>query len=400
MRQAVILVGGKGTRLGGLAQNTPKPLLPIDGDRRFLDYLVENIARHGVREILMVAGHLGEQVEARYHGRKIGDCELVVVREPEPAGTGGALFHVKERLDPVFLMSNGDSFFDFNYLALAEALGPDDLGALALRHVDDARRYGAVEHRDGRIQNFREKDASLQGGAWISGGVYLLRRSILDLLGALPCSIEAEVFPQAVAAARMGCAAFEGYFLDIGLPETLQQGRDELPRVRRRPAVFLDRDNTLNIDAGYTHRIEDLRWTPGAVEAIRAINDAGWLALVVTNQSGVARGLYSEDQVRAFHANMQAELARAGAHIDDFYHCPFHPDAIVEAYRDADHPWRKPNPGMLLQALADWPVDMTRSVMIGDQDSDLDAAGRVGLRGLKYDGGALDQIVRGLVSAT
>lgn len=399
MRQAVILVGGKGTRLGGLTKNTPKPLLPIDGDRRFLDYLLENVARHGVREILLVAGHLGDQVEERYQGKRIGDCEIVVIREPEPAGTGGALHYVRDRLDPVFLMSNGDSFFDFNYLALTNALGPDDLGALALRWVDDARRYGAVEQRDGRILSFREKDESLSGGAWISGGVYVLRRAVLDHLGALPCSIEAEVFPAAAAAGRLGCASFQGYFLDIGLPETLQQGRDELPAVRRRPAVFLDRDNTLNVDAGYTHRIEDLKWTPGAVEAVRAINDAGWLAVVVTNQSGVARGLYSEDQMRDFHAHMQTQLAAAGAHIDAFYHCPFHQDAAVDAYRHADHPWRKPNPGMLQAALDEWPVERDRSVMIGDQDSDVAAAQAVGMRGLKYEGGSLEQLVRPLLEA-
>lgn len=397
LRQAVVLVGGKGTRLGGITQTIPKPLLPIDGDRRFLDYLLENIARHGVREILLVAGHLGEQVEERYQGARIGDCEVVVVREPEPAGTGGALSYVRDRLDDVFLMSNGDSFFDFNYLALIEALEPGDLGALALRHVEDARRYGAVEHRDGRIISFHEKNEALVTGSWISGGVYVLRREVLDHLAPPPCSIEAEVFPQAAAAGRLACAQFEGYFLDIGLPATLQQGRDELPGVRRRPAVFLDRDNTLNVDLGYTHRPEDLVWTPGAVEAIRAINDAGWLALVVTNQSGVARGLYAEDQVRLFHAHIQAQLAQAGAHIDGFYHCPFHAEATLEAYRHADHPSRKPNPGMLLEALRDWPVDASRSVMIGDQDSDVEAAAAAGVRGLKYDGGRLDVLVRAAI---
>ncbi|KRA57521.1 histidinol phosphate phosphatase [Caulobacter sp. Root656] len=399
MRQAVILVGGKGTRLGGLARTTPKPLLPIAGDRRFLDYLIENVARHGVREILLVAGHLGEQVEDRYHGKRFGACEVVVVREPEPAGTGGALIHVRDQLDPVFLMLNGDSFFDFNYLALANSLQANDLGVLSLRWVDDGRRYGAVEHRDGRILTFREKDEALVSGAWISGGAYVLRKSILDHLGSLPCSIESEVFPQAATAGRLGCAMFEGYFLDIGLPETLMQGRAELPRVACRPAVLLDRDNTLNIDAGYTHRIEDLRWTDGAVEAIRAINDAGWLALVVTNQSGVGRGLYTEEQMHLFHEHMQGELAKAGAHIDAFYHCPFHPDATLDAYRDVDHPWRKPNPGMLQAALAEWSVDVARSVMIGDQESDMVAAQAAGVRGMKYAGGALDQLVRSAITS-
>lgn len=229
MRQAVVLVGGRGSRLGEIARDTPKPLLPIEGDRRFLDYLLDNLAAHGVDEILLVAGHHGAQVADRYDGAKRGAAVVSVVIEPEPAGTGGALSHVADRLDPSFLMSNGDSIFDFDYRALEPALGADDLGALALRRVDDARRYGAVEHADGRVVRFREKDPSLAGPADISGGVYMLRRAVLELITRLPCSIEAEVFPVLAEQGRLACRPFDGYFLDIGLPETLEQGRRELP---------------------------------------------------------------------------------------------------------------------------------------------------------------------------
>lgn len=398
MRQAVILVGGRGTRLGEIAQATPKPLLSIDGDRCFLDYLLENFARHGVEQIILIAGHLGDQVEARYQGARIGACGVVVVREPEAAGTAGALWHARDLLDPVFVMSNGDSFFDFNLLALGPTLRPDDLGSIALRRVPDARRYGAVEHVDGRILSFREKNDALVDGGWISGGVYLLRREILTHIKNLPCSIETDVFPAAAAAGRLGCAAFEGYFLDIGLPDTLDQGRRELPAVRRRPAIFFDRDNTLNVDRGYTHRPEDLTWTPGAIAALKAVNDAGWLAVVVTNQSGVGRGYYTEDQMRDFHRHMQSELSRAGAHIDAFYHCPFHAKAADPAFRHADHPSRKPNPGMLEAARADLPIVWARSAIIGDQESDLAAGRKVGLEALLYTGGDLETLVRGVLT--
>src|SRR5262249_16611529 len=143
----------------------------------------------------------------------------------------------------------------------------------------------------------------------------------------------------------------DGYFIDIGLPETLARARAEAPDRMRRPAILFDRDGTLVRDDGYTHRIEDLAWMPGAIEAIRPCNHSGALAIVVTNQSGIARGYYSEAQARAFHAHMNADLARHGAHIDAFYLCPYHSDAADPRYAIAHHPDRKPRPGMLRRAL-------------------------------------------------
>lgn len=153
-----------------------------------------------------------------------------------------------------------------------------------------------------------------------------------------------------------------------------------------KPALFLDRDGVLNEDQGYVHRWEDFRWIKGAREAVADFNRAGWLVIVVTNQSGVGRGYYTEDAVHALHAHMQSDLAQVGAHIDAFYHAPQHPEAIEAAYRHPDPPLRKPNPGMILQAMADWPVNATRSLLVGDKPSDLEAARRAGIRGVLFPG--------------
>ena len=156
-----------------------------------------------------------------------------------------------------------------------------------------------------------------------------------------------------------------------------------------RPALFLDRDGVLNEDQGYVHRWEDFRWIAGAREAVAAFNRAGWLVIVVTNQSGVGRGYYSEAAVHALHARMQADLATAGAHIDAFYLAPQHPEATEVAYRHPDPPLRKPNPGMILKALADWPIDRAASLLVGDKSSDVEAASRAGVRGLLFGGANL-----------
>lgn len=157
-----------------------------------------------------------------------------------------------------------------------------------------------------------------------------------------------------------------------------------------RPALFLDRDGVLNEDRGYVHRWEDFCWIPGAREAVAAFNARNWWVFVVTNQSGVGRGYYPEADVLALHARMEADLAAAGARIDAFYHCPFHPEALEDRYRHPDPPDRKPNPGMLLRAMADWPVDAARSVMVGDKAIDLEAGRRAGVRSLLFPGGDLE----------
>ena len=156
-----------------------------------------------------------------------------------------------------------------------------------------------------------------------------------------------------------------------------------------RPALFLDRDGVLNDDRGFVHQWEDFHWIPGAREAIAAFNRAGWLVFVVTNQSGIGRGYYTEEAMHALHARMIEDLAASGGWIDAVYYCPQHPEAAVETYRHPDPPDRKPNPGMILRALAEWPVDRERSVMVGDKPADLEAALRAGVRGLLFSGGDL-----------
>jgi D-glycero-D-manno-heptose 1,7-bisphosphate phosphatase len=165
-----------------------------------------------------------------------------------------------------------------------------------------------------------------------------------------------------------------------------------------RPAVFFDRDGVLNEDTGYPHRPEDLRWIPSARAAVRRFNALGWWVFVITNQSGVARGLYGRDAVDRFHAAMQAALKAEGAHVDAFYDCPFHADAAVETWRHPDHPDRKPNPGMLLRAMAEHPVDREGSLLIGDKPSDLEAARRAGVEGRLFHGGDLLAFVEGVLA--
>ena len=157
----------------------------------------------------------------------------------------------------------------------------------------------------------------------------------------------------------------------------------------RLPALFLDRDGTINVDTDYPSNPAEIVLRDDIVPAIAAANRAGIPVVVVTNQSGVGRGYYTEADVHALHAKMSESLAEVGGRIDAYYYCPHHPEAAEEAYRHPDPPDRKPNPGMLLRAMADWPVDAARSIMVGDKAGDIEAGRRAGVRSLRFEGGDL-----------
>lgn len=164
-----------------------------------------------------------------------------------------------------------------------------------------------------------------------------------------------------------------------------------------RPAAFFDRDGVFNVDRGYLHRVEDIVWIDGGPQAVRRLNDLGYWVILVTNQSGIGRGYYDEAAMHAVHAALTAHLAMAGGRIDAIYFAPHHEDAAVERYRHPDHPDRKPNPGMLLRAMADHPIDRSRSFLIGDKASDMEAARRAGVAGHLFQGGDLDAFVRAVL---
>ena len=155
-----------------------------------------------------------------------------------------------------------------------------------------------------------------------------------------------------------------------------------------RGAVIFDRDGVLNEEVGYAHRPDQIRWVEGAIEAVRRVNDLGLFAFVATNQGGIAHGYYTEEHVAALHNWMTEQLAGHGARIDAFVYSPYHPEGVVEAYR-RDTECRKPKPGMILELLSRFPVDRSRTVMIGDRRSDVEAAEAAGIEGLLFDGGSL-----------
>ena len=395
LNEAVILAGGQASRLGPLAAEIPKVLLPVAG-RPFIDHLVWNIRRHGIRRVVFALGRHSDQVVAHLGDGGAFGIEALYAVEDEPLGTGGALALAAQQLrGDEALVINGDTLFEVNYLDLA--LLRRQTGAsvvVGLRAVDDVSRFGAVTLEGTRVSAFSEKGRS--GPGFVNSGVYVIGRDAFDRLAEGPSSLETGLLVPLTTDGGLAARAYRGTFIDIGVPEALEEAQTLVSAWSRKPAVFFDRDGVLNDDVGYVHAPEQFRWMPGAREAVKAANDAGSLAIVVTNQAGIGRGYYTEADFEAFSRWIEVQLAEIGAHLDATYFCPHHPEAALPPYLVACD-CRKPKPGMILQAAADWDVDLERSVLIGDKDSDMAAAEAAGVRAVRYLGGDVAAFVESVV---
>lgn len=397
VNQCVVLIGGLGTRLGELTKQIPKPLLPV-GDRPFVDFLIFEASRRGFRKILLLAGHLPDVVMEYVRNGRLEErfgvrVELAI--EPAPLGTGGALINAMPLLDEAFLLLNGDTWFDFNWRDLVyRARLTCAPAALALRKVENPDRYETIE-LSGSVVNSIQPRRPISGAALINGGVYYLTKKALQGFSA-PSSLESDVFPLLQQNNLLYAFAYSGFFIDIGVPESYEAAQQLVLAHITRPAVFLDRDGVLNVDHGYVHSSKNLEWVGGAKSAVKILNDAGYYVFVVTNQAGVARGYYNEEAISLLHQFMNGQLLVSGAYIDDWRYCPFHPEATVQQYKVA-HPWRKPEPGMILDLLKSWPIDCDRSFLVGDKQSDLAAANAAGIVGHLFNGANLTDTIENIL---
>ena len=394
--QCAVLVGGLGSRLGSLTASTPKPILPC-ADRPFLAWLLREFTRYGVSDFLLLTGHLSAAVEkaaAEIQSALPRAARITLSEEPIRAGTGGAVFHARDRLDDRFLLCNGDSLFDCNLARLLRDAATDGdavVGRMVLRQLDDASRFGVVALDGERVVAFRERPPPGTAGT-INGGIYVFTQALLNHLGP-QCSLEADVMPRLAAQGVLRGTLASGYFRDIGVPEDFVRAQHEIPALLRRRALFLDRDGVINIDHGYVGSRDRFEWMPGARDAVAYATHLGWHVFIVTNQSGVARGYYEEAAVRDLLGWIGNEARLAGGTIADTRYCPFHEQAKLDAYRIA-HPWRKPEPGMILDLIRAWELDPARCVMVGDQETDMRAARAAGVRGHLFPGGNLLEFVR------
>ncbi len=371
-----ILAGGFGTRLSHIVKDAPKPMAPIQG-RPFLKYLIDYLGKQGFNDIILLTGYKGDIIENYFlDGRSFG-VQIKYSRETDPLGTGGAVKKAAERFCPNedFIVINGDTYFDagIKYLMDYHHLS-NSLISMALKYKSDVKRYGSVKLSGNRVIEFVEKRSDLDDG-FINGGIYVLSHraiSYFNKQGIL--SLENEVLPGIMKNSEeiISGIPFGGRFIDIGVPEDYYRADKVLEswiNEDKIKAAFLDRDGTITEDTGYTYRPEELNFIPGAITFLKELQKMNYRLIIVTNQAGIGKGRFTEKEFINFQEEMQKKLLDYDIGILDSFYCPYHKEAVIEKFKK-ESLLRKPGPGMILEAADKHNIDLYRSLMIGDKESD------------------------------
>ena len=382
MKEVIILAGGLGTRLAKTVSDRQKVMAPVGG-RPFLAYILKDLANKGfVRCVLAVSYH-SEQIENCF-GNSYEGMTLSYSYEKTPLGTGGAIKKALDNTSSQYIaVINGDTYFDTDIDSLYQLiLDKKAVIALAAKEMPDCSRHSTLSiSDDGQILSFSEKKKNEKG--YINGGVYVIRRDIFDHITEERFSFEKDILEKT----RNGLYAeiSTGYFIDMGIPEAYFRANTEIPLLFGEnvfPAVFLDRDGVICEERHHLYKTEDFRFIDGVPEAIERFREKGYLIYVITNQAGVAKGLYTEKDVLKLHEHMLL-LLKDITHIDGIYYCPYHKDAVVPGYKK-DSPDRKPGDGMIMNAVRDAKekgiiIDLKNSILVGDKISDILAGKKAGI---------------------
>lgn len=374
-REAIVLAGGFGTRLAHVVPDVCKPMAPVAG-RPFLRFIMDQLAAAGFDRAVIADGYRREQIEG-FFGPAYRGMAIEYSPEETPLLTGGAVKRALSRCesDWVFIL-NGDTWLDVDFTAMETGAcdAPEGVSSLiAVKRMHDFERYGTVDvGADGTLAAFHEKRPCEEG--LINAGVYLLRRDALD---GMPekFSLEGDYFERVVGEGALRAMECTGGFIDIGVPEDYELAQTMLaPLAKSWKLAMFDRDGTINVDTGHLHEPEKLELIPSTVDIMRGYSDdPDYKVVVVTNQAGIAKGLYTEVDMRHLHRYMEDELEKLGVRVDAWYFCPHHPDCTGPC------DCRKPAPGMLLAAMRDYDAVPGSCVMYGDMPSDETAANAAGV---------------------
>ncbi len=367
--QAVILAGGRGTRLAPLTDTRPKPMIEFHG-RPFLEYLVVMLREQGIRRILLLLGYLPQAVIDHFgDGSRFG-VEIDYSVTPVEDDTGLRVRRAADRLDPVFLLMYCDNYWPLPLDRLWRAYVRAGAPALVTVYENaDAYTRDNLRVEDGHVAVY-DKSRTAPGLKGVDIGFLIVDRRVIDMLPEGNVSFEASLYPRLVAEGGLAAFVTAHRYYSVGSHARLPLTGAFLAR---RPTVVLDRDGVLNARmprAEYVRSWTDWRWLDGALDALRRFAEAGWRVVVITNQAGIARGAMTENDLAAIHERMVGEAREAGGRIDAIYHCPHGWDEGCEC--------RKPRPGMLFEAQRAFDLDLSRVYFIGDDERDGQAADAAG----------------------
>lgn len=402
---AVILAGGKGTRLAARANGLPKSLVEADG-KPLLEYQLELLARYGVKEVTLLCGYGASLIREFCGDGSRWGLRVRYLIESAPLGTAGAVIPALDELPEEFFVLYGDTVVNVDlarFHAAHTASGAE--GTLFLHpndHPWDSDLVETDEHnRVAAIHGYPHPEGAVLPNQ-VNAALYVLTARALRGVAwsAGPLDFAKDVFPRLLAeGAHLNGYRSPEYVKDAGTPERLDRVeadlRNGVPARSNlsitRPAVFLDRDGTINEEAGYVTRPEQLTLIPGAAEAIKLLRSAGYRVVVITNQPVVARGDCTEAELQRVHGQLETLLGGEGAFLDGIYACPHHPDKGFAGERPElkfDCDCRKPRGGMIRRARSELNLDLDSSWLIGDRTSDLETARVCGLHAVLLRTGA------------
>jgi histidinol-phosphate phosphatase family protein len=368
--QAVILAGGRGTRLGPLSATRPKPMIEFHG-KPFLEYLIEMLRDQGLERVLLLLGYLPAVIQAHFEdGRRFGVEITYSVTEPDDL-TGHRLRIARPLLDPSFLLMYCDNYWPLQLDRQWEQFRESGVDALVTVYSngDGYSKDNVSVGDDGLIRLF-DRTRSAPGLRGVEIGYAIVAEQVLDLLPEEDVLFEAAVYPALAERGRLGAFVTEHRYYSVGSPERLPLTETFLAR---RPAIILDRDGVINRRpprAEYVRSWNEFEWLPGAAEALRLLRQAGYTVIVVSNQAGIARGAMTEADLAAINDRLMKETLGLGGRIDAIYYCPHGWDDGCDC--------RKPKPGMLFRAQHDFDLDLSRTVFVGDDERDAEAADAAG----------------------
>ena len=392
--KTVIMAGGKGTRIASVNAEVPKPMIPILG-KPILEHQLECLHRQGYDDIILVIGHLGHVIRDYFGdgsgvspatGKPFG-VRIQYIVEDVPLGTAGALHYLKDHITEDFLLLCGDVIFDVDLSRFYDFHKARQGIATLFTHPNSHPYDSGIIMADNTCRVTRwlhKEDNRLWYRNRVNAGLHFLSPRVLEhalLQTPQKVDLDRQILKPLIQDGSLYAYDSPEYVKDMGTPDRFYAVTEDIRsgKVRQKnldkpqKCVFLDRDGTINRYVGFLTHIDQLELLPGAAEAVRRINESGYLAILVTNQPVIARGEVTTAQLQEIHNKLETLLGREGAYVDAIYYCPHHPHKgyageIPELKIDCD--CRKPKPGMLLQAAKDFNIDLSASYMVGDSESD------------------------------
>jgi len=402
---AVIMAGGKGSRLRSITNDEiPKPMVPVDG-KPLLEYQVGKLKSYGIKKIVMIVGHLGEKIVDHFKDGKNFSVEIDYIFEKEPLGTAGAFYYLKDKIDAKdFMLVFGDVFFDMDFDRMEDFHFKNSALTTLLAHPNGHPYDSDLIRMDdkGRVIGFDSKHnvRDYWYDNMVNAGMYIINRKLLDLVKEpVKTDFEKDILANQV---KLGANIYAyhtpEYVKDVGTVDRINATVEELKSgliqsknlKNKQRAIFIDRDGTINVSKGFISKADDLELIPGSIEAIKAINKSGALAIVITNQPVIARGECSFEELHNIHNKLKTILGEKGAFVDDIFYCPHHPDKGFEGEVPElkfDCECRKPKTGMIDEAVKKYNIDLSKSYMVGDSTMDLETARNAGVKSVLVDTG-------------